>query len=341
MVVRGLITVEDTEVVLYTPHPVRRVSKHITAAEVMSRDVTSVARDAAVNQVAHLMLGKAYRAVPVVENGAPVGIITNSDLVVRGGLGVRLELLPSLETPELHAELQRLAQTQKVAQDVMTPAPTTVPASTPLALVADVMAHRHLKRLPVVDDSGKLAGMISRLDLLRTVAEGIRGEETEGREVGLNGAMRISRLIRREVPTVHPDTSIGELLQAVTSTRLNRAVVVDSARRVVGMVTDSELLDRVSPSMRPSALHSLMNRLPFVHHSPEDLAAEHHSKARTAGDLMTTDVPTTFEETPLREAIVPMLHGKEKLLVVVDKEKRLVGIVDRADILRGLVEPSA
>lgn len=340
MVTRGLITVEDIHVALYAPHPVRRVSRLISAGEAMSREIVSVGPREPVSRVVELLLGKAYRAVPVVENGVPIGIVTNSDLVERGGLGARMELLPRLNTPEFQAELARLAKDRKVAGDIMTPKPVTVHAATPLPQVADLMSHRRLKRLPVTDNSGRLVGVISRVDLLRTVAEGYAGVAPEQARAGLNSNVPIARVMRRDVPTVHPDTPVGEVMQAVVSTRLNRAVVVDQARRVVGIVTDAELLDRVTPSLRPSALRSLMHRLPFLRHAAEELAAEHHAEARSAKDLMSTDVLTEGEETPLRQAIAAMLRGKHKLTAVVDREQRLVGVVDRADVLRGLVLPS-
>jgi CBS domain-containing protein len=338
MVVRGLITLEDIEIVLDVPHPVRAVSGHVTAGEVMSRNVVSVAPDTPLRRVIEVMLGKLQRAVPVVEDGRPVGLITNSDLVERGGLGVRIELLPSLEADNLQAELNRLGSNPKTARDIMTGSPVTVPASTPLTLVADLMARRRLKRFPVVDDAGRLVGMISRLDLLRTVAAHYERGEAEQATIGLNAEVPISRVMRRDVPTVHPETPVGEVLPAVFSTRLNRAVVVDHERRVVGIVTDAELLERVTPSLRPGALRSLMQRLPFVHASAEDLATEQHARARTAQELMSAHVPIAKADTPLGQALAPMLRGKEKLIAVVDAADRLVGIVDRADILRGLVE---
>jgi CBS domain-containing protein len=61
--------------------------------------------------------------------------------------------------------------------------------------------------------------------------------------------------------------------------------------------------------------------------------------ARTAAELMVAEVPTAMEHTLLGEALVPMLQGKEKLIAVVDEDRRLVGVVDRADILRGLAPP--
>jgi CBS domain-containing protein len=337
MVGRGLITLEDVEVVLDVPHPVRPVSSHVSAGEAMSRDVVSVTPETPLRRVIEVMLGKLYRAVPVLEQGRPVGIITNSDLVERGGLGVRMELLPTLEAQSLQAELDRIGTTPKTARDVMTPAPVTVHASTPLTLVADLMARRRLKRFPVVDEAGQLVGMISRLDLLRTVAAHYEKGEAEQRAVGLAAGLPIARVMRRDVPTVYAETPVAEVLPAVFSTRLNRAVVVDQDRHVLGIVTDAELLERVTPSLKPGTLRSLMQRLPFVHASAEQLSTEQHASARTAQELMSAHVPTAREDTPLGEALVPMLRGKEKLIAVVDAQQRLVGIVDRADILRGLV----
>ncbi len=337
MVARGLITMEDVEIVLNAPHPMRSVSRHVVAAEVMSRDVASVPPEAPVRQVIEAMLGKLYRAVPVVERGIPVGIITNSDLVERGGLGVRMELLSSLEADHVQAELERLGANPKTARDIMTALPVTVRASTPLTLVADLMVRRRLKRFPVVDDEDRLVGMISRLDVLQTVAAHYERGEAEQGSIGLAAEIPIGRVMRRDMPTIYPETPVGEVLQAVFSTRLNRAVVVDHERRVLGIVTDAELLERVTPSMRPSALHSLMQRLPFMHPRPEELASEQHAKARSARELMSAHVPIAKEETPIGKALAPMLRGKEKLIAVVDPADRLVGIVDRADILRGLM----
>jgi CBS domain-containing protein len=127
-------------------------------------------------------------------------------------------------------------------------------------------------------------------------------------------------------------------MQAVVSTRLNRALVVDADRRVVGIVTDEELLDRVTPSMRTSALRSLMHRLPLSHVGKAEMEVEHHSRAKKAADLMLTDVAIAREDQLLRDAIAPMMKAPHKLVAVVDKDGRLVGALDRADILRGLIQ---
>lgn len=338
LVPHGLITVDDTEVVLHQEPPVRDVPTAMTAADVMSRDVVSATKDTPVREVFEALLGKPYRAVPVVEDGLPIGIVTSSDLVRAGGLGVRLDLVASLERPELDDVRERLARSTQRAADVMTRPPVTVEAAAPLPLVAERMARLRLKRLPVVSDHGKLVGIVSRVDLLRAAAGGFEGEAAPpGRELGLARSTPLSRVMRRDFPLVRPETPLPEVFQAVVATRLNRALVVDAEHRVVGLVTDAELLERITPSLRPGALRSLMSRLPFVHPAPEEAAADRHARARTAADLMTRDVAVARDDTTVSDAIALVLKGRHKVLAVTDPDGSLVGVVDRSDLLHGLI----
>ena len=337
MVARGLITVDDTEIVFHRANPIRELPRELTAADVMSREVTVVTRDTPVSQLVELLVGKQYRAAPVVEGSVPVGIVTNGDLVRKGGLGVRVDLLSALHKPELRDVLDRLATSNKVASDVMTPGPVTVHERTPLPQVAEVMTNRRLKRLPVVDDHGAMVGLVSRVDVLRTATGALRRELSAPSAMGLSADVAISRVMRRDLPTVGPDTPLAEVFQAVISTRLNLALVVDAERRVVGMITDAELLDRLTPSLRPSALRSIVHRLPFAHATPDEITAEKHARAHRAVDLMTDDFATATEDTLLSEAIARMLKGNHKVLAVTDAAGHLVGMVDRADLLHGLV----
>jgi CBS domain-containing protein len=335
LVRHGLITVDDTDVVLYEARPVRDLAPGKAVRDVMSREAATVQRSTPLREVVELMLGKIYRAVPVVEGGRPVGIVTNGDLVHRGGLGVRLELLGSLDQPGLHEVLERLSDQSRTAADVMTPDPVTVPESASLPEAAELMARRRLKRLPVVDASGALAGVVSRLDLLRTVAGGFGGGEAVASKRGLARESPLSRAMRRDVPTLHPESPLAEVFQAVISTRLNRALVVDRDRRPVGVVTDAELLERVTPALRPGAIRSLMQRLPFGHGKGEETLAA-HTRGRTAADVMSRRIATAREDVLLSEAIAAMLRNDQKVLAVTDAEGRLVGMVDRADLLHAL-----
>jgi CBS domain-containing protein len=339
LVRHGLITVDDTDVLMFEPHPVRDLAPTAAVRDVMSREVVSVTPSTPVREVVELVVGRTYRAVPVVEDGRPIGIITNGDLVHRGGLGIRLDLLATLDKPEVHDVLERLARQNQRAGDVMTSNPVTVSAGAPLPTAAELMVRRRLKRLPVVDDGGALIGIVSRLDLLRTAGAGFSRQEALPREMGLNGDQPLSRVMRRDIPMVHPESSLAEVFQAVVSTRLNRALVVDGDRKPVGLVTDAELLERLTPTLRPGAIRSLMLRLPLGRGKGEESVVA-HTRGRTAAEVMTRHVATIHEDALLSEAVVTMLRGQDKLLAVTDTEGHLVGIVDRADLLHGLQSPS-
>lgn len=315
------------------------IPSDLTAAEVMSRDVATVAPGATLREVVETMLLRGRKAIPVVDDGRVVGIVTNGDLVKRGGLGARLELLRGLAWTDVHAHLEGLEGAARTAADIMTPSPGTVPAETPLQQVADVMAQRRLKRLPVVDAENRLVGMISRVDLLRSVSGRARPSEEAAPAAATMGE-QVSRLMRSDVPAVAPDAPLAEVLQVVVSTRLHTALVVDRGRHVLGQVTDAELIDRMAPAQRVGVLRTLMKKQPAAPAEERD-GPVHPPRARRASDLMVPGVPQVTAETPLAKAIAVMLESDRKVLAVVDASGRLLGIVDRADLLRGIATAPA
>jgi len=330
----GLITVEDADVVLFARPTLRPVSDAIPVGSIMTREVVRVDRNSTVREAVELMRARSIRALPVVDQDKVVGIITNSDVVKRANLGVRLTLMPGLSTDE---QARRMAQLPDcVAGDIMSSPALVVPIHAPLSQVAVTMVHRRLKRLPVVDENGKLVGIVSRVDLLQTVAD-FGAREREEAPTVLREDAPLSAVMREDVPTVSPEAPLNEVVQAVTSTRLNRALVVDGDRRLLGIVNARAVLERVTPALHPSLLRSLVHRLPFLHVSEEQRDAERHASARTAAELMNKDVVKAGPNVPLREVIAAMVEGHRKLLAVVDEDGRLLGVVDRADLLRGIV----
>ena len=335
MVTPGLVTVEDTYVALCTAQPIRDVSNELPVGAVMIRDPAFVGPDTTARQIVDRMRERRLRGMPVVEDRIPIGIVTGSDLIERAGLGVRMSLLPGLEPHEVGHTLDRLLHV--VARDVMTAPAIVIPESLPLSQAASAMVTHKLKRLPVVNERGVLVGILSRIDILRTVTDALERTRGSEHDIKSNGHVTLEKFMRRDVPTVFPDTSIAQVVQAVVSTRLNRALVVDAQRHVVGLITGLELLQRVTPALRPSALAALMHRLPFLHPSSEEVESERHARARTAKDLMTTNFVTAKPDTHLQEVIATMVQGTHKLVAVVDNDARLLGAVDRADVLRGML----
>jgi CBS-domain-containing membrane protein len=139
----------------------------------------------------------------------------------------------------------------------------------------------------------------------------------------------VSDLMRRDVPSVLADAPIGEVLDAVTSTRLNRTIVIDADRRVLGVVTDADLLAKLDPTGEAGILGALMGR---------DRGSV-NVKA-SARDVMNSPATTVAADTPVTLAINKMLREHRKVVAITDAEGRLLGAVDRADLLHHMIASS-
>jgi CBS domain-containing protein len=323
--------------------------------------VDRVRPETGLHEVAALLLREGRRAAPVVNaQNRVVGIITNGDLVERGGLPLRLELLGGLGDPgrpEVAAHLTGLHGEGRTAGTIMTPRVVTAGPAVPVAQAAKLMLDRRLKRLPVVDAEGHLLGMLSRTDVLKTATAGYplageppgtqpeQGHASAGRArgagpvqaVGPVGPLRrVADVMNPEVPTVRPDTPLPEVLDAVVSTRLNRVVVVDGDRRPVGIVVDTDLMQRVTPAAHPGLIQALMRRaLPG---SPEQREAWHRLTGHTAKDLMRPreEMLVVPEDADIADVIDQSLEQRIKLVAVVDVDGKLAGMAGRADLLAAL-----
>jgi CBS domain-containing protein len=322
LVKTGTITCEDIDIVKYT-HRAPHGLPPETAGEVMTQQVLAVHPDTSLAEATRMLLMRDYRALPVVDEGNRlVGIVTNNDLVQRGGLSARLELLASLEPGALDRELASPELRSKSVRDVMTSEVVSVAADERLERAAHVMVERRIKRLPVVDGERRLLGVLSRVDVLRTMSEDYHVRE-DASEDQVRPARTVGEAMRHDVPAVAAGAPLGEVLDAVTSTRLNRAIVIDDSGRVLGTVTDADLLSQLDPGGETGLLARLMRR------------GDHgHDQQVLARDVMTAPAVTTAPDAPIQEAVRLMLASRRKVLPVVDAQGALLGAVDRSDLLR-------
>jgi CBS-domain-containing membrane protein len=338
MIEDGLVTVDETEVVHSASTEVSDLPRQETVKEVMTADVVSVRMETPVAEIVADLVERRFRAVPVIdEQRHVVGIITNTDLVERGGLTVHLDLLQTIDKAQRQSILQDLAGAARTAADVMTPKPLTVNADTTVRHTADIMLQRQLDILPVTDSDGKLVGIVSRVDLLRTVTIGVdRPKRTDGSDREQASAP-VTRVMTKDVPVVAPDDALPSLMNVIVSTRLHRAVVVDGDRRPLGVVSDAEVIERVTPEARPGLLMAIMRRLPLLHGSEETQAALQRARGRVAKDFMRQDFVSVESERTIAQALEALLTAEQKAALVVDVEGRLVGMVDRRDLLGALI----
>jgi CBS domain-containing protein len=334
MVREGLMTTMPVEVLKYTSRAIGPFPAHLTVADIMTRQVVSVRPDTPVARIVELLIDRALRSAPVVdEENRVIGIITDGDLLTRGATELPLALQRELSLAERAATIETLAAHPHTAADLMTPDPVTLPETTPLAEAAAVMADRGLKRIPVVDAQNRLVGMVSRSDLLATVAEGLRQRPATPIRQPDGAPKTVGEIMITDVPTVQPDTPLAETLDRLLETDKRRVIVVDGERRVVGIITDGDVMRRAAKRVRPGALRALAA---WFGGGARPSGLEVAAEGRTAADVMTSPVVTLPTNAPIADAVRLMMAHRIKRIPVVDADGRLVGMVGRAGVLAAL-----
>lgn len=135
-----------------------------TVADVMTREVVVAHPRTPFKEIVRRMHEARVSALPVLDDeGRLVGIVSEADLILK-------------EDPELdesgglfegrHRRVDRQKAAGLFAAELMTAPVVTIPPSASLGEAARLMHRKNVKRLPVVDETGRLVGILARSDLL-------------------------------------------------------------------------------------------------------------------------------------------------------------------------------
>ncbi|MGH4025190.1 MAG: CBS domain-containing protein [Pseudonocardiaceae bacterium] len=131
-------------------------------ADVMTQAVITTTPQAPVKEAAALLATNGFTALPVVDQGDRlVGVVTEQDVV-------QDRILPDARRRVWHPE-EVSPDPPMTVGEVMSSLPLTVTPHTDAAELAHMMIDRRLRSVPVVDD-GRLVGIVTRRDLVRTIA---------------------------------------------------------------------------------------------------------------------------------------------------------------------------
>ena len=134
-----------------------------TVKDVMSTHVVAVRKSASFKDMATRLREHRVSAFPVLdEDNKVVGVVSEADLLTKEAL--EFSATGRVSGMLHHREQAKAAAT--TAADLMTKPPVTVGPNEFVSHAARLMYARKVKRLPVVDDDGRLVGIVSRADLL-------------------------------------------------------------------------------------------------------------------------------------------------------------------------------
>jgi len=193
--------------------------------DVMTTAVVTVSQSAPYRELVDLLVGHRFSAVPVVDDFQRVtGVVSEADLLRK------IEYAGD-EEPRLfdgrRRRSERIKSSARTAAELMSAPPVTVLAGASLAAAARLMDKEAVKRLPVIDDLGRLIGIVSRGDLLKAH---LRPDDEIYADVE-SGVLQ--RFLVEEIDTVQASVQDG----VVTLTgRVDRLSTKDIADRMIRQI---------------------------------------------------------------------------------------------------------
>ena len=244
--------------------------------DLMSTEVATIGSEQTMALAATLMADDGVSSLVVVNGGEVIGIITEKDfldrVVAKGRSPLDIKVREVMSSPVVS----------------VTPDLTVIEAG-------KVVEDRRVKRLPVIE-KGKLVGIVTQTDLLRVLTS--------------YGMWRdVAEIMTKDVITVQRETSVAEAA-AIMASRGISGIVVMKDKKVVGVLTERDLLKRV-------------------------VAAGKNPECVTTGEVMSTPIASIPPHFSLFTASRVMEKAHIRRLVVEDN-KWLCGVVTQTDIFRAV-----
>jgi CBS domain-containing protein len=214
-------------------------------SDVMTIDVATVTEETPYREIVDILTARRVSAVPVVDSFRyVVGVVSEADLMHK------VEFTGEAHVRHLfEGRRQRTARDKangETARDLMTEGAVTAMPDTPLAVAARRMSEAGVKRLPVVDDLGRLVGIVTRSDLLKVY---LRPDEQIRADV-VGGVLRRSLWVDTRRLAVEVDNGVVTLTGEVETKSL-ALLVVQLVRGVPGVV---DVVDLMSADFDDTAL---------------------------------------------------------------------------------------
>ncbi len=222
--------------------------------DVMTTDVWKVQSDTLLKEAAEILTKQRISGLPVVDGeDHVVGVLSEGDILFKEtGKPEKESFLDRWLALPLTGLNEKLAA-RTVGESMTAPA-VTISAKRPLAVAANLMIDEGVKRLPVVDDTGRLIGIVTRADLVRAF---VRSDEEIAAEIREDV---IRRTLWIEPDTVQVIVEGGEVrLAGEVETKTDAEVIPGLVQRVPGVVTVLSKLswhkETSSRDARPLAWH--------------------------------------------------------------------------------------
>lgn len=142
-------------------------------------------------------------------------------------------------------------------------------------------------------------------------------------------------IMSTEVYSVSPDLDLDELAKQFMQLNKNALPVVDAANHLLGIVTQTDLVEQDKPLHIPTVI-SLFDWVFYLESEKSFKEEVERISARKVSDICSREVVTCRLDTPVEKIASLMVDNKAHLIPVVDEEQKVLGVVARLDIIRSM-----
>ena len=137
-----------------------------------------------------------------------------------------------------------------------------------------------------------------------------------------------------EVLTVSPETSIADLSKTLENRQIGGVPVVDQDGRLVGVITQSDLVERARDLELPPAINILDLHI-YLQIPSHLLQRVEKMLGTTVGDCMSAEPVTVAPDTPVSQIAALMTKQKVHTIPVL-KAGKIVGVIGKMDLVRAM-----
>jgi CBS domain-containing protein len=187
----------------------------------------SATPNTSINDIIELMVKTGVEAIPILEEDKLVGLISDYDI------------LKSMVNKQ---KLKRIK-----VREVMEESVKLLKENDPVSLARRIMRHKRLEKLPIVDENGKLIGVITSMDILTKFYKQpikIGRKDKPGKEASIL-MIPVKSLMRTNIPEIHPEDRVSYALKKLFEYNLKGVPVVDDIGRVIGLFERWKVLDKL------------------------------------------------------------------------------------------------
>jgi CBS domain-containing protein len=152
-------------------------------------------------------------------------------------------------------------------RDVMTGELVTAGTNTPVAELARLLATHRISAVPIIDDHGRVFGIVSEADLLPKVAA-VGSRAPHRLPFGSKAAARCAADVMTTRPaTIAPDDSLAAAAKMMQAKKVERLLVTDHTGQLLGVVSRTDLLrpfTRPDAAIRQDVIHDVLRRTLWI-----------------------------------------------------------------------------